>query len=142
MTQNDGKLLLKITQGDNVRLIAEVQANPLTELIEYTRTVWIFREDTAPLYSTLYLDELPLFTIRYQDGTITYLSGTLTDFMEILFPRLLDGWQKPAWRLQGSLVLLMLSKNEWTIVDSTTMYVVVNIGSFADVMNEYLEVLV
>lgn len=142
MTQNDGKLLLKITQGDNVRLIAEVQANPLTELIEYTRTVWIFREDTAPLYSTLYLDELPLFTIRYQDGTITYLSGTLTDFMEILFPRLLDGWQKPAWRLQGSLVLLMLSKNEWTIVDSTTMYVVVNIGSFADVMNEYLEVLI
>lgn len=142
MTQNDGKLLLKITQGDNVRLIAEVQANPLTELIEYTRTVWIFREDTAPLYSTLYLDELPLFTIRYQDGTMTYLSGTLTDFMEILFPRLLDGWQKPAWRLQGSLVLLMLSKNEWTIVDTEDTHVTTSIGSFADVMDEYLRVLI
>jgi len=142
MTQNDGKLLLKITQGDKVCLIAEVQANPLTELIEYTKTVWIFRVDTAPLYSTLYLDELPLFTIRYQDGTMTYLSGTLTDFMEILFPRLLDGWQKPAWQLQGSLVLLMLSKNEWTIVDTEDTHVTASIGSFADVMNDYLRVLI
>lgn len=134
-------MTLKITQGDKVCLIAEVQANPLTELIEYTRTVWIFRVDTAPLYSTLYLDDLPLFTIRYQDGVVTYLGGTLTDFMELLFPRLLDGWQKPAWQLQGTLVLLMLSKNEWSIVDSTTMHVTVSIGSFADVMDEYLEVL-
>lgn len=124
-------------------LIAETQNNPLTELIEYMRTVWVFIDDFDDdvLYGTIYLEDLPLFTIRRSSNGLEYIGGPLPLYLNNMFTPI-SGFVCPSWSLKGALVLLRHSSVEWSLVDVNDPTVMIATGSFEQMMNNYIEILI
>ena len=124
-------------------LIAETQNNPMTELIEYMRTVWVFLDDFNGdvLYGTIYLEDLPLFTIRRSSNGLEYIGGPLPHYLNNIFIPA-EGFVCPSWSLKGALVLLRHSSVEWSLVDVNDPTVMIATGSFEQMMNNYIEILI